>query len=250
MSNDWLRDYAQTYFGRIIYAEAPPATSTRCADCDIGLPTFTCQDCLHNALLCQPCLLHRHAVLPTHRFRKWNRQCFTSVSARSLEYTLNLGHNGKPCNLGDTWSFTLGDSTGLHEFTVRFCQHSGHPTQVQQLLDAQIFPCSNKQPQTGFTFAVLRKFHLFATEAKLSAQRFYNVLVYSSHTFAPDEAPDRYREFLRASRQWDYLQDLRCSGQSNMGILASSPGDLALRCPACPREHVNFLARDVTPQNL
>jgi hypothetical protein len=200
MSNDWLWDYTQSYFRRIIYAESPPTALHQCAECKGPLPVFKCRDCLHSALLCLKCLLHWHAVLPTHRLRQWDRKCFVPVSSHSLGYTLNLGHHGKPCNLGDACTFTLGDSTGFHEFAVCFCRHSSHPTQVQQLLDAQIFPCSDTRPQSGFTFAVLCQFHLFATEAKLSMQRFYNVLVYSSRSFSPAEAPDRYKEFLCASR--------------------------------------------------
>jgi hypothetical protein len=250
MSQDWISRCAETYHNRILYTESVSAFNSECLDCNSRCPKYKCQDCTHHTLLCSSCLLERHAVLPTHCFREWNGTSFTTLSTQALGYVFHLGHQGKPCNLGDTRNFTLGDSTGLHEIAVRFCHHTGHPDQVQQLLDAQVFPCSDKRPQSGFTFSVLRKFHLFATEAKLSSQRFYNVLVYLTHSFTLDKAPDRYREFMRAWRQWEHLQDLRRSGHDTVNTPRTSDGDLALCCPACPREKVNFLASDINSHNL
>jgi hypothetical protein len=84
----------------------------------------------------------------------------------------------------------LGDITGLHSVVVRFCRHPGHGAQSKQLLDANIFHCSEERPETGFTFNVLQLFSLMSTESKLSAQRFYNILACQTNPVFPQNVPD------------------------------------------------------------
>ncbi|KAG9079954.1 hypothetical protein FRC06_007256, partial [Ceratobasidium sp. 370] len=93
---------------------------------------------------------------------------------------------------------------------------------------------------------VPRRGKLFANEAKLSAQRFYNVLVAQTSPLFPDSVPNRYREFLRVTRQWQHLQDLKRAGSQDLTHRNSPAGDLAIRCPACPIPHLNFQPGDVT----
>jgi hypothetical protein len=151
--------------------------------------------------------------------------------------------------MGFERAVVIGDITGLHHVIVRFCRHPGRGAQSKQLLDANIFPCSDERPQTGFTFGVLRLFSLMSTESKLSAQRFYNVLACQTNPVFPQEVPDRYREFMRASREWQWLQMVKRTGSSLDLPIGSMGGDLTLRCPACLREGVNFERRDVPRQD-
>ncbi|KAG8725949.1 hypothetical protein FRC10_007607, partial [Ceratobasidium sp. 414] len=102
---------------------------------------------------------------------------------------------------------------------------------------------------SGFTFRVLRQFHLLATEAKLSAQRFYNVLVYTTSSLFPGSVPDRYREFMRATREWQFLQVLKRAGSQETLFDKERAGDLALRCPACPIPGLNCQRADIRPDN-
>lgn len=249
MSQDWLQYCAQAYLTRLMHAEVPPGPNPLCADCGKTNATFQCRDCLNSAMLCSECILSRHSYIPTHRAREWNGKYFAARTWTSLGYVFHLGHGGKPCNLGKTVPFTLGDTTGIREINIRFCRHPGHVDFPKQLLDAKIFPCSDKRPRSGFTFAVLRKFHFLSNEAKLSVQRYYNVLVHLTSTAFPDSVPDRYREFMRVSRQWDHLQDIKRAGIRD--VIFSSPyeGDLALRCPVCPRLGINYLSSDVDALN-
>ncbi|KAG8682153.1 hypothetical protein FRC08_015153, partial [Ceratobasidium sp. 394] len=99
---------------------------------------------------------------------------------------------------------------------------------------------------SGFTFGVLQAFSLLAGEAKLSAQRYYNVLVSLTNPAAPEVVPDRYREFTRVSREWQHLQDLKRSGSLAVQPSKQPAGDLAIRCPACPQPNVNYIPADVT----
>ncbi|KAG9083198.1 hypothetical protein FRC07_013981 [Ceratobasidium sp. 392] len=54
---------------------------------------------------------------------------------------------------------------------------------------------------------------------------------------------NRLRKFIRASRMWTYLQDLKHAGAYNEA--PTKGGSLALRCPACPRLGVNYEQTDV-----
>lgn len=249
MSQDWLNGCAQSYLNRILRGEALGSHPSNCADCGALAPMFKCKDCLNNGLLCQPCLLKRHQHFPCHRFLEWNGKHFTKRTSKELGYVFHLGHGGNSCDLGKTCDFILGDMSGIHDIRIRFCRHPGKLDFPKQLLDAHIFPCSDKRPQSGFTFAVLKKFHLLATEAKLASQRYYNVLVCQTSAVLPEQVPDRYREFMRVCRQWDHLQDLKWAGLRTTRQDSPVEGDLALRCPACPREGVNFFLEDVTDEN-
>jgi hypothetical protein len=176
----------------------------------------------------------------THRFHQWNGTYFENIPSLALGYVFHLGHAGRACDMGFKRALVIGDITGIHTVIVRFCRHPGHGGQSHQLLDANIFPCSEDHPQTGFTFNLLRLFSLMSTESKLSAQCFYNVLVCQTNPVFPQEVPDRYREFMWASREWQWLQVVKRSGSSSQLSLGLAHGDLALHCPACPQDSVNF----------
>jgi hypothetical protein len=54
---------------------------------------------------------------------------------------------------------------------------------------------------------------------------------------------NRFREFLRTTRQWMYLQDMKREGVEESSTVAGC--SLALHCPACPRMNVNYGVEDV-----
>lgn len=233
------------YLRRILEAESVGSDDRTCDGCHQAHRLFDCIDCLHQRVLCGPCLSKAHRSLPTHRFRVWTGTCFERVPASVAGYRFHLGHGGAPCDYGHDRTFTLGDVNGIHSIVVRFCRHPGRGDAAHQLLAARIFPCSDERPESGFTFSVLRNFYLLATEGKVSTQRYYNVLVRHSNNAFPHLVPDRYREFSRVARQWDHLQDLRRAGVFSVDPSLSTRGDLVLRCPACPRLNVNYQISDV-----
>ncbi|KAL0563119.1 hypothetical protein V5O48_018958 [Marasmius crinis-equi] len=54
---------------------------------------------------------------------------------------------------------------------------------------------------------------------------------------------DRYDEFVRVVRLWRYLKILKRAGigaDSSRDLSSISPGELAIRCPACPRPGFNL----------
>jgi hypothetical protein len=90
---------------------------------------------------------------------------------------------------------------------------------------------------------MLRLFHLASTDAKLSASWFYALLQRSTNNMMPHLHENCFREFLRATHQWMYLQDLKRDGVEQSSTLTGY--SLALRCPACPCMNVNYGVEDV-----
>lgn len=244
---DWMNTCAPHYLRRIIESEDIGSEERACDTCRLQGTMYDCTDCLHQPVLCGPCLCRAHRTLPTHRFRQWTGSFFQRVSSKAAGYTFHLGHGGMPCDYGRDKDFTLGDTNGIYVLKVRFCRHPGRGDAANQLLRAHIFPCSDERPESGFTFGLLKNFYLLATEAKVPTQRYYNVLVRHSSNAFPHLVPDRYREFSRVARQWDHLQDLRRAGVFTTAINAATRGDLALRCPACPRLDFNYTVGDIDP---
>jgi hypothetical protein len=168
---------------------------------------------------------------------------YTSISLRDLGFAFHLGHGGQKCTMGNDREFLLCDTNGFHKIVIRFCRHPGHGDPARQLLEAQIFPSSDKRPATGFTFPLLRQYALLESEGKLATKRFYEVLVYLTNSLLPHEVRDWYRELLRVSQQWIHLEDLK-----HAYAMGPSHEDtqLTIRCPCCPRLGVNFEQVDNT----
>jgi hypothetical protein len=249
MMNDWLNSSAQSYLFNTLRSESMSEQGQTCVQCEQPSDRiFQCRDCLHQWGRCAPCLRTSHHSLPSHRYRKWVGTHFENTDSSEIGLVFQLGHAGKACDMGFERAFVLGDINGLHNVMVRFCRHPGRGSPAKQLMDANIFPCSDTRPQTGFTFNVLRLFAFMSAESKLSAQRFYNVLVCLTNSTFPQDVPDRYREFMRAVRQWQWIQTVKRSGSTSLSPSSSMTpqGDLALRCPACPREGINFEIKDVS----
>jgi hypothetical protein len=235
MLQDWLHFSAKPYLNHTLRSESLSQQGSVCVACDQETPElFQCRDCLHQWAQCGQCMLEKHTLLPTHRFRRWTGTHFENISSSALGYVFHLGHAGKACDMGFECTLVVGDITGLHSVTVRFCRHPGCGTQSKQLLDANIFPCSEERPQTGFTFNLLRLFSLMSTESKLSAQHFYNILTCQTNPAFPQNVPDRYREFMWASREWQWLQIVKRAGSNPDVPMGTMGGDLTLHCPACP----------------
>lgn len=245
MINDWLAKSADRYLAQMVAAESISRQGDICSSCSGTGQLYQCRDCLHPWARCKSCVLADHACLPSHRFRKWTGTHFTNIKSEDINYVLHLGHGGNPCTLGKDSNFVLGDVNGLHRICIRTCRHLDRGSTAKQLMEANIFPCTDDTPQTGFTFSVLRMYQLLWTEAKLSSQHFYNVLIYLTDPTFPAKVPNRYREFMRVSHQWQFLQDLKRNGLQTVQEKYWKAGQLALRCPACPRPNFNYWRSDV-----
>ncbi|KAF7319615.1 CxC2 domain-containing protein [Mycena chlorophos] len=107
---------------------------------------------------------------------------------------------------------------------------------------SRLFPATVQRPQTCATFCCLDRFNVFSLKPKVTAFDFYDSLERLTNGFG-EKPPDRYRMLLRMEREWRHLLLLKRGGrfgyQSN-GAEDVAPGELAIRCPACPRPGVNI----------
>lgn len=81
-------------------------------------------------------------------------------------------------------------------------------------------------------------------EGQVSAFEFYKAI--SRITDKTDLNPprDRYPQFLRMSRQWRHLLQLKRSARGHQpdGAEGTKAGELAVLCPACPQPGMNLPA--------
>ena len=137
---------------------------------------------------------------------------------------------------------TVVDTTGIHEIRVRFCRCQSlkvHPLQ-SQLMTMGMYTSSSKRTRTVFTFRVLHHFDITNLEAKTTAWQYYRTLQRLTSNVFTDTVADRYRELMRALRQWRDLASRRRAGQPLEPEVELKPGDLALFCPACPQPGINL----------
>lgn len=65
------------------------------------------------------------------------------------------------------------DLSGLHVVGLVFCGCVGAPKNDIQLLRAQWFPGTIKDPHSAYTFDILNTFHILNLQGKLSLYDFY-----------------------------------------------------------------------------
>lgn len=246
----WLLNNGSFYLRSLFNHELPPAANSQCP-CRSGnthKPIYKCRDCFNSQYECQDCIVRRHQQLPCHRVRRWNGRFLERVALIDLGCVLALGEHQQPCRDASEREILVGSMQGFHRIKVSYsrCAKSvNYPSEVQQLLHAGLFPCSDDRPSTAFSFDALRINHLASTEGKISGGRLYAILVSITNSAQPHLVDDRYREFLRTSRQWMMLQTHKRSGTFDL----AHPAQLVLRCPACPRMGLNFMPADVNDQN-
>ncbi|KAF7321124.1 CxC2 domain-containing protein [Mycena chlorophos] len=120
------------------------------------------------------------------------------------------------------------------------CQTDSEPNHIQ-LLKGGWYPSTTTDPRTCATLECLDTFEYLTLHGKTTPYDFYAALE-SLTDGTGIKPPDRYAVFLRISRQYSHLMLLKRGGRAydRFGVLGTGPGDLALRCPACPRPGVNL----------
>ncbi|TFK80385.1 hypothetical protein K466DRAFT_455186, partial [Polyporus arcularius HHB13444] len=235
----------------------------RCVTCH-GRPTF-CKDCCYAV----------HAKHPLHRVEFWQGAFFQPAWLRQVGVQVHCGHGGDPCpelqrysqpndtaiNVEDLpsvgeplrqqpWSTTptafandrmvvVVDTDGIQELPFTFCACPGAARPDLQLLDLGLYPASESRPTTVFTNRLLDDFLLSNKECNASARSYFNALRRRTNNAFPHMVPDRYRELLRVSRQWRNLKMRKWAGFGHRQDPVR-PGDLAVRCPACPQPGLNL----------
>ncbi len=113
---------------------------------------------------------------------------------------------------------------------------------VQQLLRYDLWPATDCEPNTTFSFELLEHYHVQSLQGKISMYDYYLSLERLTDNTGTAQAQDRYKTFMRIVAQWRHMKLLKCAGRGHdpSGVAGTRPGECALRCPACPHQGVNL----------
>ncbi|KAH6903662.1 hypothetical protein BKA70DRAFT_1227593 [Coprinopsis sp. MPI-PUGE-AT-0042] len=218
-----------------------------CVSCSPTSPSmgmFKCTDCWDGPLLlCQDCLISKHANQPLHRIEKWNGKFFEKASLSGLGLRVQLGHGGGECErpLPGPSNFTVFHTTGVHKVNINYCD-CRTVDRVGQLLRARWFPATHDRTHTVFTFDAIDQFQELTLQGKTTLYDYYHTLLRLSDNMKLGELPSRLNDFQKVVRFWRllYMAKRAARGQDPAGIDETSEGELAQECPACPHPGKNL----------
>ncbi|KAJ7429283.1 hypothetical protein B0H11DRAFT_2266310 [Mycena galericulata] len=230
--------------GSVAYDFCPACPGQKAAS-----PRYRCMDCHWADIVCGECCVRDHRDRPLDRIEVWTGEFFERVTLKSLGLRVQLGHSRfSPCGSPRPGhqDFTVLNWNGLHNVAVDFCGCSnshlaGAPR--QQLLRMSWYPSTHAEPQTAATFRLLEMFHIMTLQGKVTTYDFYSGLEKLTDNTGMAKMKDRYKSFMRMMREWRHLVMLKRGGRGNDGtrrVAETTPGELAVTCPACPQPGVNL----------
>ncbi|KAI0038056.1 hypothetical protein FA95DRAFT_1506105, partial [Auriscalpium vulgare] len=220
--------------------------ASNCRKCGIGLGAMKCVDCVSVQELCEDCIVEMHSAQPLHRVKRWNGAFFENHTLRKAGLRTQLGHDGLPCPnpLPKDGPLVVVDVSGIHEVHVNYCACGivGSSRPIVQLLRAGWWPATTDRPRTVVTFAVLNHFHALNLQGKVNMYDYYQGLVRLVDGTGTRTPKYRYKEFTRSVRLYRHIHAAKRSGRAHDpdGIRATTPGQLVVDCPLCPRPGRNL----------
>ncbi|KAJ7626008.1 hypothetical protein FB45DRAFT_1030326 [Roridomyces roridus] len=260
------RPHAQAFLDRMMRRHHI-GSNPKCGPCGTawseGMHFFRCVDC-GEYLACEECLWRGHELHPLHRIKEWTgmhwddaQLCGTpGAAARTaaerregkipgVGLVYQLGHQGYPCSKpGPVRSLVVVDCLGVFTLDIRYC--SCRPweatSNVHQLLDNAWYPATVIDPGTCATFRALEHFRLLNVVGNISVHDYIGTLERLTDPIMAGRVPDRYKEFGRMTRQYNYLQQAVRTGwgQMNDGLSVITPGGMAVACWTCPHRDKNL----------
>ncbi|KAF7306305.1 CxC2 domain-containing protein [Mycena indigotica] len=231
--HDWAHNFRDKFIQGMLWRDGRGRLSSSCGLCGGNSEDaiYRCEVCYGDCMLCQECCVKTHATNPTHFIQKWTGVYFIRTSLRDLGLQIHFGHPlGQLCPLPRIGpaDFVIIADNGIHEVAIDFCGlaiilRRQHPLERALLLLALIgFITCHCVPKT-------------------TPYDFYSTLE-SLTDGTGIKPPDRYSVFMRISRQYRHLLLLKRMGRGHdtYGVMGTGSGELALRCPACPRPGVNL----------
>ncbi|KAK1235929.1 hypothetical protein PQX77_000828 [Marasmius sp. AFHP31] len=242
----------------LLLHEHDPNLKLPCS-CGAGERLVQCQDCQDYNISCKECWISQHRTNPWHWARVWNGSFFerSDISTLRQDFAVQLGHHGHPCPLLDKSNvvkFTVVHSNGVHGTTLSFC-NCGSMERVQQLMRSRLFLSSAREPETAYTFTMLREYNIQALQGQLPAYDWILALrrlFDNAHTHL---VQDPYTPFMLAVRVWRFIHDRLRYGEFFSLIPRTLPhlpaGTFVTRCPSCPDPDMNMGVNwHETPQHL
>ncbi|KAJ3776407.1 hypothetical protein FB446DRAFT_842401 [Lentinula raphanica] len=173
----------------------------------------------------------------------FSRQDISTVPAQG--HSIPLGHDGIHCpKATEPLLMNLVDVNGIHATRVSFCQCMGH-SKWRQLFDANFFPATIDQPQTAFTFELLRHWMILNLQSKITAHHFIAALRCQTDNVFTGNIPDISNQFRFVARIWPlFLAEKRSGYFHGNGMKECFPfrpvDDLRNSCVVCPEDGVNM----------
>ncbi|KAJ7053088.1 hypothetical protein C8F01DRAFT_1261266 [Mycena amicta] len=224
---------------------------------------FRCQEC-SVFLQCLLCLQDRHKLNPLHVVKEWtgdywdpvalHRTHLRDVSSKSLRFTYQLGHQGRPCRRPRiVQSLVVVDTNGVFTLDVHFCgcSKSLRYDDIAQLMANGWYPATVLEPSSCATFRVLELYRHLNVTGNVNAHDFVGTLERLVDPTLLSSTPDRYKAFSRMARQYAFLKRVKRSGVGHQATGWNAkeeegegrkvgPGTLAVHCWACPRVNFNL----------
>ncbi|KIY62549.1 hypothetical protein CYLTODRAFT_458896 [Cylindrobasidium torrendii FP15055 ss-10] len=242
----WVEDgRPQEYLYEFMRLKGRRGLPETCRFCSSGDDAgYRCMDCFHAGLKCRSCFLHTHERLPFHRFEIWNGDCFERGHGPTIGLSVAVGHDdGSRCSIGKVArKFTILDTGGIFMYDIIFCNcEKGAPKRLQ-LLRAGLFPATARNPRTAATFRLIDEHEHLAAHGKISPYEHYSALERMCDAWRVSIPKSRLKSWTRIIRQSGFVTMLSRGGRGCFqdGVATTKGGQLAIACPACPREGVNI----------
>lgn len=158
-----------------------PVKDTKCNCGSGGLRHVKCRSdgCSNYPASCVKCYVESHRWNPFHWPLVWDPEAgyWVKHEHKDLlpegEPCFRVGHEDvtKPCPWSKgTFSFQVTNINGIHSSRISFCDCPDNTSsRLDQLLQAQLFPATITDPQSAFTFALLKQFRMHNYQSKCGA---------------------------------------------------------------------------------
>ncbi|KAF7331418.1 CxC2 domain-containing protein [Mycena kentingensis (nom. inval.)] len=253
----WLLAHRDTFLRALLWREGRRGVDPSCPGCDGARPAeVRCRDCYGGRMYCEECCAAAHRGSPLHCVEKWTGAYFARYTLRECGLRVQFGHvDGQRCpnpRRGRDDFVVMADN-GIHDVAADFCGcYLTDDPDFVQVLRAGWFPSTTTSPRTAATLSCLESFQTLSLHGKTSAYDYYAALETLTNG-AGIKPPDRYKVFLRVARQYRHIMMLKRGGRGHdrQGVLGTALGELAIRCPVCPRPDVNLPEgwQDATPED-
>ncbi|KAI9056786.1 hypothetical protein FKP32DRAFT_1615644 [Trametes sanguinea] len=197
-----------------------------------------CLTCSPGPLRCATCVVRAHIDMPFHRIEAWTGASFERTSLKDLGLVIQLGHRHEQrgCSnpLPVRTDFSVFDINGRHDASLSYCgcdNAARAGDHLQQLLRYDLYPATDCEPNTVFTIALLEHYHIQSLQGKISMYDYYATLERITDNTGTSKIRDRYKAFMRVRAG---------RGHDPTGVMGTKPGELAVRCPACPHPDINL----------
>ncbi|KAJ3963451.1 hypothetical protein EV361DRAFT_769222, partial [Lentinula raphanica] len=247
-----LAEYSENFalVARLLMAKEADSRIGSICGCQQNFREVRCLDCTQQAPLCRRCWVQAHVHQPFHWAQVWNesqgyftRQDISTVLPNG--HGVSLGHSGNRCpQASEPLLLTIAHVNGIHATRVSFCQCVDR-SKWRQLFDIDCFPATVEQPQTVFTFELLRHWTILNLQSKITAHHFIAALRRLTDNVFTGNVPDIVKHFRFVTRIWPlFLAEKRSGYFYGSGMKEAFPlrpeNDLRNGCFVCPEAGVNM----------